>query len=260
MHQTQLDPRRNIFSEQKLLWSANPNISVHKKVFAECLTTAGINSKRWSVDNSTFQRCKINQSGAISSWPVLIHRSHYSRSCYYHLQYILNRGALSQHPFHSPPSCPYLHFSSSSMFGWNSPDGLTRSNDSPQVYDILNRGRRARWGKAVIRGKNTIPNQTKWINNRGCRHTFILAVHVHRELVYQPMWSACWHRRLASAAHTLTVWYNSGSDLVLNLALWRGARVRARSRKQKKKKKKKSKLKPVRAPAANLALNRLAVH
>lgn len=99
--------------------------------------------------------------------------------------------------FQSPSSCPYLHFSSccssSSMFGWNSLDGPTRSSDRPQIFDILNRGHRARSGKAVIRGRNTAPNQTKWINNRGCRHTFILAVHVHRELVYQPMWSACWH-------------------------------------------------------------------
>lgn len=168
--------------------------------------------QKWSVDNSTFQRWKITQSGAFlsgdgfnSPFPLfsveLLPSSAHSEA--------------SEEPHHtasfqSPPSWPYLHFSSSSspssMFGWNSPAGPTRSSDRPQIFDILNRGRRASLGKAVIWGRNTIPNQTKWINNRGCRHTFILAVHIHRELVYQPMWSACWHRRLGTAAQTLTVW------------------------------------------------------
>lgn len=105
MRQTQLDLKRNIFSEQKLLWSTNPNISVHKKVFAECLPAAGINSKRWSVDNSTFQRWKINQSGAFSSSTVLNHRSHYSLSCYYHLQHILRqqKSLVAQHLFSLHP-------------------------------------------------------------------------------------------------------------------------------------------------------------
>lgn len=46
--------------------------------------------------------------------------------------------------------------------------------------------------KTVIQWRNIIQNQTKWINNRGCRHTFILVVHVHGGLVYQPKWLVCW--------------------------------------------------------------------
>lgn len=114
----------------------------------------------------------------------------------------------------------------------------TRQWDAANLWYLKQRAlcqRSCRIGKTVIQGRNIILNQTKWINNRGCRHTFILAVHVHGGLVYQPKWLVCWQNCLVSVAQPFTVWYNSRSDPVLSTGLCRAADVKPKEKKKQTK-------------------------
>lgn len=126
-------------------------------------------------------------------------------------------------PLFSPTSLPLCHSLSSPsfhfMFAKTPQASQHKASERPQnLWYLKQRAwcqRSCQIGRTVIQGRNIILNQTKWINNRGCRHTFILAVHVRRGLSEQPKWLVCWQNCLVSVAQAFTVWCNSSGDLVL---------------------------------------------